>query len=87
MANLKSSKKDKRRSETRKARNSQKKSTIRTYARNILTCIKDGKKEEAAKLFIKYTSVLDKAAKINILHKKNASRNKSRMAKRISSIK
>lgn len=64
-----------------------KKSEIRTYAKNILKFIKTGKKEEASKLFVKYSSAIDKAAKTNVVHKNNASRNKSRMAKKINSLK
>lgn len=87
MANLKSSKKDTRRSEKRNIRNSSKKTAIRTYSKNILAFVKAGKKEEASKLFIKFSSLIDKAAKINLVHKKNADRNKSRIVKKINSIK
>ena len=86
MANLKSSKKDVRRSERRKTENSQKKTALRTYSKNILKSIKAGKKEDAIKLFSQFVSLLDKAAKKNIIHKKNADRNKSRLSVRINSI-
>jgi len=87
MANLRSSKKDIRRSERRKERNSQQKSTIRTFAKNILKSIKAGNKEEAQTLFANYASLVDKAAKKNIIHKKNADRKKSRMALKIDAVK
>jgi small subunit ribosomal protein S20 len=87
MANLRSTKKDIRRSEKRRERNSQQKATIRTFAKNILKSIKAGNKEEASSLFNNYASLVDKAAKKNIIHKKNADRKKSRMAIRISSLK
>ncbi len=87
MANLRSTKKDIRRSEKRRERNSQQKATIRTFAKNILKSIKAGNKEEASNLFNNYASLVDKAAKKNIIHKKNADRKKSRMAIRISSLK
>lgn len=37
-------------------------------------------------LFIEYTSLLDKAAKTNLIHSKNADRKKSRMAKRLNTV-
>lgn len=87
MANLKSSKKDIRRAEKRRDRNSKQKSAIRTFAKSILKSIKSGKKEEAISLFNSYSSLIDKAAKKNIIHKKNASRHKSRLAKKIATSK
>lgn len=87
MANLKSSKKDIRRSEKRRDRNSKKKSSIRTYAKNILKSVKAGKKEDAVKFYNEYASLLDKAAKDKIIHKKTADRSKSRISVRIASIK
>jgi small subunit ribosomal protein S20 len=86
LANLRSSKKDIRRSERRKERNSQDKTEIRTYARNLLKAIKSGNKEEALSFFGKYSSRLDRAAKTKLIHKKNADRKKSRMAARINGI-
>lgn len=87
MANLRSSKKDIRRTERRKIRNSQKKTAIRTYAKNILKAVKSGKKDEAIQFYNEFASLIDKAAKSNILHKKNADRNKSRYSKKIASLK
>jgi small subunit ribosomal protein S20 len=87
LANLKSSKKDIRRSERRNERNSKQKSTIRTFAKGILKSVKAGKKDEAKLLFNSFASLIDKAAKKKILHKKNADRHKSRLAKRINTIK
>ncbi|MCE9501008.1 MAG: 30S ribosomal protein S20 [Leptospira sp.] len=87
MANLKSSKKDVRRSEKRRIENSQRKTALRTFSKNIVKSIKAGKKEEALKLFSQFTSLLDKAAKKNIIHKKNADRNKSRFSAKINSLK
>ncbi|TGN19470.1 30S ribosomal protein S20 [Leptospira idonii] len=86
MANLRSSKKDIRRTERRKARNAEDRTEIRTYARNLLKAIKSGNKEEALGFFSKYSSRLDRAAKINLIHKKNADRKKARMAARINSL-
>ncbi len=87
MANLKSSKKDVRRSESRRIRNSQQKTAIRTFAKGILKAVKANQLEDAQKNFNQFASLIDKAAKKKIIHKKNADRNKSRMALRIASLK
>lgn len=86
MANLKSSKKDIRRSEKRREQNSKQKSAIRTYAKNILKAVKANNKEVAQENFNSFASLIDKAAKKKIIHKKNADRKKSRLALRISAI-
>lgn len=80
MANLRSSKKDIRRTARRTELNTQKKSKIRTFAKNIIKSIKDGDVDKAKTLYVSYSSLLDKAAKVNLIHPKNADRKKSRMA-------
>ncbi|WCL49308.1 30S ribosomal protein S20 [Leptospira sp. GIMC2001] len=84
MANLKSSKKDIRRTIKRTAANASKKARLRTSAKNILKNVKEGNLEKASLLYKEYSSLLDKAAKTNLIHKGNASRKKSRMALLIS---
>jgi small subunit ribosomal protein S20 len=86
MANLKSSKKDIRRTAKRKERNSQQKATIRTVAKSLLKTIKLGKKEEAISLYKDFSSLVDRAAKKNLIHKKKADRSKSRVAIKIAAI-
>ncbi|MGE8720839.1 30S ribosomal protein S20 [Leptospira terpstrae] len=86
MANLKSSKKDIRRTARRKERNGEDRTELRTYARLLIKAIKAGDKTEALTVFSKLASKLDRAAKTKLIHKKNADRKKSRMALRINSI-
>lgn len=86
MANLRSSKKDIRRSEKRKIANSQKKSAIRTLAKNLLKKIKSGPAEEAKTMYNEFASILDKAAKTKLIHKKNADRQKSRISLKIKTM-
>jgi small subunit ribosomal protein S20 len=86
MPNLKSSKKDVRRTKTRKERNSRQKSAIRTFAKNILKAVKANNKEEAQSLFNGFASLVDKAAKRNLIHKKTADRNKSRISSKIAGL-
>lgn len=54
------------------------KSTIKSKARHLA---ESAGKPEAGKTLSELTSLLDKAVKRNILHKKTASRKKSRLAK------
>ncbi|EPG74227.1 ribosomal protein S20 [Leptospira fainei serovar Hurstbridge str. BUT 6] len=83
MANIKSSEKDIRRTKRRNAANSQNRNRLRTQAKKILKAIQDGEKEALKTLYKEYASLLDKAAKTNLIHSKNADRKKSRMALRI----
>ncbi|EQA64455.1 30S ribosomal protein S20 [Leptospira alexanderi] len=86
MANIKSSEKDIRRTKRRNAANSQNRSRLRTQAKKVLKAIKEKDPKAAMALFIEYTSLLDKAAKTNLIHSKNADRKKSRMAKRLNAV-
>jgi len=49
--------------------------------------IANNKKKEAKKLFPKFNSQLMKIAKTNVINKKTASRNISRISKKISTLK
>ncbi|GBF39257.1 MULTISPECIES: 30S ribosomal protein S20 [Leptospira] len=83
MANIKSSEKDIRRTKRRNAANSQNRNRLRTQAKKILKALQDGEKDSLKPLFSQYASLLDKAAKTNLIHSRNADRKKSRMALRI----
>ena len=83
MANHKSAKKRIRQSETRRVHN--RLSAVST--RNALRKINEiTDKAEAEKLFPKVTSMLDKLAKKNIIHRKKASNLKSKVQKHVSSL-
>ena len=80
MANIKSSKKDIRRTKTRREANSQKKSRLRTFDKKIRLLVDEGEVKEAQELFHTYSSLLDRAGKRNLIHSRQADRRKSRMA-------
>jgi len=80
MANIKSSKKDIRRTKTRREANSQKKSRLRTFDKKIRLLVDEGEVKEAQDLFHTYSSLLDRAGKRNLIHSRQADRRKSRMA-------
>ncbi len=84
MANIKSSKKDIRRTRKRQELNAQKRARLRTYDKKVRILVEEGKFEEAREAFREYTSYLDRAGKTNLIHHARASRKKSRIAQMIS---
>lgn len=78
MANLKSSKKDIKRTEKRRAKNQSIKSALKTYVKKVRTAATP---EDATKAMITAQSAIDKAAQNGVIHKNQAARRKSRAAK------
>ena len=83
MANHKSSEKRIRQIEVRKENN---KYYAKTTRNALKTLRSTSNKEEAVVLLPKLTSMLDKLAKKNIIHKKKASNLKSSIVKHVSSL-
>jgi len=83
MANHKSSEKRIRQIDVRKENN---KYYAKTTRNALKTLRSTSNKEEAAALVPKLTSMLDKLAKKNIIHKKKASNLKSSIVKHVSSL-
>jgi len=83
MANHKSSEKRIRQIEVRKENNKYYAKTTRNALKTLRSI---SSKEEAAVLLPKLTSMLDKLAKKNIIHKKKASNLKSSIVKHVSSL-
>lgn len=80
MANTRSAAKQARGSVRRRAVNTTVKKAVKTSEKAIRTLVKAGNKEEASKLFAKFQSEIDRAAKKSVVHKNKASRQKSRVA-------
>jgi len=80
VANIKSSKKDSRRIERRRALNRPQKTRLRTLQKKILKLVAENKLDEARETFRSYTTYLDRAGKRNLIHHRQADRKKSRMA-------
>jgi small subunit ribosomal protein S20 len=80
MPNIRSSKKDVRRTLARTLRNRATKSRIRTYRKRALEALKSGDLKAAQSAYDAFASAADKAAKSNTIHKNTASRLKSRLA-------
>ena len=85
MANLKSSKKDLRRTARRTAERKPFARNAKMTTRKVRKLITAGKVEEATKMLPETFKALDKAARKNIIHPNNASRTKSRIAKALAS--
>ena len=86
MANTKSSIKIIRRISKQTAVNKARKSRFKNALKKMNILIEDKKKDEALKFLPKLNSELMKIAKTGIIKKKNASRNVSRITRRISAI-
>jgi len=79
---LKSQRQDRKRHQ----RNIAVKTKIRTIAKKVELAVRQGKPEEAKKIFLQAMKTLDKAANKKIIPKSRASRKKSRLAKKISAL-
>lgn len=80
---IRSAKKAARQSIVRHERNKETLSKMKTYIKKVLDTVKAGKKEEAEKFLHMAYSVIDKALKKHVIHKNNAARKKSRLAKAV----
>ncbi|MFN9028283.1 MAG: 30S ribosomal protein S20, partial [Akkermansiaceae bacterium] len=78
MANTKSAIKRNRQTATRTERNRAEKSRMKTVRKKTLAAIESGNKQEAVKASDKLASVLDKAAKRNLIHPNKAANIKSK---------
>ena len=83
MANHKSSIKRIRETETRRLHNIYYAKTMRNAVRKLRATTE---KEEAASLLVKVTSMLDKLAKKNIIHKNKAANLKSKLALKVNKL-
>ncbi|MES2596246.1 MAG: 30S ribosomal protein S20 [Verrucomicrobiota bacterium] len=86
MANIRSSKKDIRRTQVRTAHNQTVKSRIRTLRKKVVAAIEKGDAAAAATSLNEFASAADKAAKTNVLHKNTSSRLKGRLATKVSAL-
>ncbi|MBI5755222.1 30S ribosomal protein S20 [Candidatus Peregrinibacteria bacterium] len=78
---IRSAKKALRQSLKKRERNRETLSKMKTYMRKVLDSVKSGSREESEKCLRQAYIVIDKALKKNMIHKNNAARKKSRMAR------
>ncbi|HRP67965.1 MAG TPA: 30S ribosomal protein S20 [Turneriella sp.] len=80
MPNIASAKKRTRQNEKRRRQNQSQKSEIRTQEKKLRKLVAEKKVEEITVAQNKLASLVDKAAKTNLVHKNAAARKKSRIA-------
>ena len=83
MANHASALKAHRQSLKRNARNTSKRSSLRTTLKKFSQLIKDGKTDEAKKTVTHMYSIVDRAVQMKVLSKNAAARQKSRLTKHL----
>jgi small subunit ribosomal protein S20 len=84
MANIKSAQKRARQNVVRKARNLNRRSSIKTVVKKVLSAIEANELDQARVHLKDVEGQLARAASKNVVHKKTAMRKTSRLAKRIS---
>ncbi len=83
MANHKSALKRIRANEAKRLRNKYQAKTTRTFIKKLTTTTN---KAEAQELFKKVSSMIDRLAKKNIIHKNNAANKKSKLARLVNKL-
>ena len=83
MANTAQARKRARQSVARNKHNSSLRSMLRTAIKHVRTAIAAGDKAAASTVLQKATSVIDRVADKNIIHKNKAARHKSRLSSAI----
>ena len=87
MPNTKSAERRVRSNERKRLHNRSIKSRLKTLERSYADSLKGGKKDDASAAFRKLSSAFDKAAKVGVIHKSQASRKKSRLSARVAAMK
>jgi small subunit ribosomal protein S20 len=86
MPRTKSAAKQARASERRQRHNKSIKSRLHTLENNLLSLLDAKKSAEAVTAYQALSSALDKAAKVQVIHRNTASRKKSRLAARLKKL-
>lgn len=86
MPNSRSAAKRLRQDTVRTLRNRIRKSRIKTFEKKFLSCVEAGDLDGARQNLSHCFSSLDKAAKVNTIHKNKANRKKSRLAARLKAL-
>ncbi|NYT63606.1 30S ribosomal protein S20 [Alcaligenaceae bacterium] len=86
MANTAQARKRARQSVERNKHNASLRSMLRTSIKRVRQAIDAGDKAAAAAVFQKTTSIIDRVADKNIIHKNKAARHKSRLAAAVKAL-
>ena len=80
---IKSAKKQLKQSRVRQKRNYELRSQVKTAIKNLEKMCKGGELDKAKKKLVEAYKIIDTASKKNIIHKKNAARKKSKVARAV----
>ena len=86
MANTAQARKRARQSVARNKHNASMRSMLRTSIKRVRQAVEAGDKAGAEEIFRKATSIIDRVADKNIIHKNKAARQKSRLAAAVKSL-
>jgi small subunit ribosomal protein S20 len=86
LANSAQARKRARQGEQRRQHNASRRSTMRTYMKNVLKAIEAGDKDAAASAFKAAIPHIDQAAGRGLIHRNKAARHKSRLNARIKAL-
>jgi small subunit ribosomal protein S20 len=86
LANSAQARKRARQAEKRRQHNASRRSTMRTYVKNVLKAIDAGDREAAMQAFTAAIPFIDKAAGKGLIHQNKAARHKSRINARIKAM-
>jgi len=86
MPRTKSAAKQARSSLRKQSHNKSIKSRLHTLESKLLSLVDAKKSGEAAEAYRAFSSALDKAAKVQVIHRNTASRKKSRLAARLKTV-
>ncbi len=86
MANIRSAIKRARQSEKRRARNRSIRTRVRNVSKQVVVAVAAGDGAAAGNALTVAQSVIDRAAKRGVLHRRAAARRKSRLARRVNRI-
>lgn len=86
MANTVQAKKRVKQAEKARARNASQRSSMRTAVKKVLRAVEANDKDSAQSAFIYASSLLDRAAQKNLIHKNKAARLKSRINAKIKAM-
>ncbi len=75
-----------RQSEVRRRRNAVTKSTLRTSSKKVLAAVEGKNAQEAKKALAEAIPIIQKASSKRVIHKKNAARKISRLARKVNGL-
>lgn len=86
MANSAQARKRARQNDKNRLHNASRRSMMRTHIKAVLKAIEAGDKAQAQSSYQSAVSVIDKSAKVGLLHKNKAARFKSRLNNRVRAL-